>query len=64
MDTKLGLIVPNIKSVQNLSVLEIAVELNRLHESALQGSIRAEDLNGGTFTLSNIGAVQIFGNSL
>ena len=60
MDTKLGLIVPNIKNVQNLSILDIAVELNRLHESGLQGSIKSEDLSGGTFTLSNIGAVTAF----
>lgn len=57
MDTSLGLIVPNIKNVQTLSVLDVAVELNRLQELGLKGSLGTSDLTGGTFTLSNIGSV-------
>ena len=57
MDTNLGLIVPNIKNVQSLSVLEVASELNRLQELGLKGSLGTADLTGGTFTLSNIGSV-------
>jgi 2-oxoisovalerate dehydrogenase E2 component (dihydrolipoyl transacylase) len=57
MDTPNGLIVPNVKNVQSKSVLEIAEDLNRLQNAALNASVSREDLTGGTFTLSNIGAI-------
>ena len=57
MDTKQGLLVPNVKNVQSKSVFDIAVDLNRLHQLGLAGKLTAEDLTGGTFTLSNIGSV-------
>lgn len=57
MDTSEGLVVPNIKNVQNLSVLAIARELNRLQELGRKSSIPLDDLVGTTFTLSNIGVV-------
>ncbi|XP_011261065.1 lipoamide acyltransferase component of branched-chain alpha-keto acid dehydrogenase complex, mitochondrial isoform X1 [Camponotus floridanus] len=57
MDTSEGLVVPNIKNVQNLSVLAIARELNRLQELGRKSSIPLDDLVGTTFTLSNIGTI-------
>eukprot|EP00127_Corallochytrium_limacisporum_P006942 Clim_evm28s238 gene=Clim_evmTU28s238 len=57
MDTPMGLIVPNIKHVEQRSVFEIAGELNRLQALGKDGKLGADDLKGGTFTLSNIGAV-------
>ena len=57
MDTKDGLLVPNVKNVQSLSIFEIAGELNRLQLLGDQGKLGTEDLNGGTFSLSNIGSV-------
>ena len=58
MDTPRGLVVPNIKSVQSLSVLDIARELNRLQADGQGGSgLKEDDLKGTTFTLSNIGAI-------
>jgi len=57
MDTKLGLIVPNIKNVQTKSVLGIAEELGRLQQLGLNGFLGPNELTGGTFTLSNIGSV-------
>lgn len=59
MDTSSGLVVPNIKNVQELSLLEVAKEMNRLHELGRNGALRQEDLSDGTFTLSNIGAVSV-----
>lgn len=57
MDTPEGLVVPNIKNVQNLSVLAIARELNRLQELGRKSSIPLGDLADTTFSLSNIGVV-------
>lgn len=57
MDTPEGLVVPNIKNVQNLSVLAIARELNRLQELGRKSSIPLDDLIDTTFSLSNIGVV-------
>lgn len=58
MDTPQGLLVPNVKSVQTLSVYDIAVELNRLQNLGASGQLGTADLTGGTFTLSNIGSVR------
>lgn len=57
MDTADGLVVPNIKNVQSLSILEIAKELNRLQELGKKTSIQLSDLTDTTFSLSNIGVV-------
>lgn len=57
MDTPQGLVVPNIKNVQNLSIVDIAKELNRLQELGKKSSIPLNDISAGTFCLSNIGTV-------
>lgn len=57
MDTPQGLLVPNIKNVNKLSVFEIAKELNRLIVLGKEGRLGQEELKGGTFTLSNIGTI-------
>ena len=59
MDTSQGLVVPNIKNVQNKSIFDIAKELNALQDLALAGRLELEHLQGGTFSLSNIGSVSI-----
>ncbi|KAI4232032.1 MAG: hypothetical protein LQ352_008369, partial [Teloschistes flavicans] len=57
MDTPQGLIVPNIKSVPSLSILEIAAEIARLSALARAGKLAPQDLTGSTFTVSNIGSI-------
>lgn len=57
MDTKHGLLVPNIKHVNQRTVLDVARELARLQELAKAGTLGTDDLSGGTFTLSNVGSV-------
>ncbi|CAL8251790.1 unnamed protein product [Merluccius merluccius] len=57
MDTSQGLLVPNVKNVQLLSVFDIARDLNRLQALGSSGQLGTSDLTGGTFTLSNIGSI-------
>lgn len=57
VDSKAGLIVPNVKGVERLSLLEIAGEVARLTEASRSGRVNQEDLKGGTITISNIGAL-------
>jgi pyruvate dehydrogenase E2 component (dihydrolipoamide acetyltransferase) len=56
-DTPDGLIVPVVKDVDRKSVLELAAELQRLTELARARRIALADLRGGTFTISNYGAI-------
>lgn len=57
MATNSGLVVPNIKHVEAQSVASIAAELKRLQQLASTGRLPAEDLAGGTITISNIGTL-------
>ena len=57
VDGKTGLLVPNIKNVQQLGLLDVAIEVNRLSKAARSGVINPADLAGGTVTISNIGAI-------
>ena len=57
MDTPNGLIVPNIKHVEEKSVFEVAKDLNRLQELGAKGQLGPADLADGTFTISNIGTI-------
>ena len=57
VDSKIGLLVPNIKSCQSKNIVDVANELTRLTESAREGRVPPEDLKGGTISISNIGAI-------
>jgi len=57
VDTPSGLIVPNVKRVETLSILAIAREMERLTNNAREGRVKQEDLQGGTISISNIGAL-------
>jgi pyruvate dehydrogenase E2 component (dihydrolipoamide acetyltransferase) len=51
-----GLIVPVIKNVDRKSLAEISQDIDRLAALARDRKISAEDLRGGTITLSNVGS--------
>lgn len=57
VDSKAGLMVPNVKNVERLTVLEIAREVGRLTTAAREGRVDQADLKGGTISISNIGAL-------
>jgi len=55
--TPLGLVVPNIKHVEQLSIAEIAREISRLQTAAMNNQLNPEEVTGATFTMSNIGVM-------
>ncbi|MGO4894683.1 dihydrolipoyllysine-residue acetyltransferase [Flavobacterium sp. W21_SRS_FM6] len=57
IDSKIGLVVPNIKGVQHLSLFEIAQKANELVEQGREGKLKSADLKGGTISISNIGVL-------
>ncbi|MGM0914158.1 MAG: dihydrolipoyllysine-residue acetyltransferase [Pseudomonadota bacterium] len=57
VDSRAGLLVPNVKGVEGLSLLDIAAEVARLTEAARSGKVAQEDLREGTISISNIGAL-------
>jgi 2-oxoisovalerate dehydrogenase E2 component (dihydrolipoyl transacylase) len=57
VDSKVGLLVPNVKQVQTKSILDLAASISRLTNDARSGRVQSADLKGGTITISNIGAI-------
>ena len=57
VDTPRGLVVPVVRNVDRMSIPEIARALASVGERARAVQFSVEELRGGTFTLSNLGAV-------
>jgi pyruvate/2-oxoglutarate dehydrogenase complex dihydrolipoamide acyltransferase (E2) component len=57
VDTARGLVVPNIRGADRLTIMQLAQALAAIAERARGGQFAVEDLRGGTFTISNLGAV-------
>jgi pyruvate dehydrogenase E2 component (dihydrolipoamide acetyltransferase) len=57
VDTDAGLIVPVIRDVNKKSLLELSKEIEDLAKKARDRKVGAEDLKGGTFTISNQGGI-------
>ena len=55
--TDAGLMVPVVKNADRKGMLEIADEMRDLIESARDRSIARSDMQGGTFTITNFGAI-------
>jgi 2-oxoglutarate dehydrogenase E2 component (dihydrolipoamide succinyltransferase) len=55
MDAEEGLLVPVIKGADTLTVLGLAREIERLRRKVQEKSVTADELSGGSFTLSNPG---------
>lgn len=61
ISTPTGLVVPPVKNVESMSFAEIEHEIKRLSSKAREGSLSMEDMQGGTFTITNGG---VFGSLL
>lgn len=59
VDTERGLMVPVIRNVLKKSLVTIQIELQELAERARAGSSLPDELTGGTFTITNLGAYGI-----
>lgn len=57
VDAPNGLVVPVIKNVQRHSISSLAVEIERLSGLAQAGKLMVDDMQGATFTISNIGSI-------
>jgi len=57
VDTPRGLVVPVMRGVDRMTIGQVAGELTKLAGKARDVSFGIEDLRGGTFTISNLGAV-------
>jgi pyruvate dehydrogenase E2 component (dihydrolipoamide acetyltransferase) len=57
VDTEAGLIVPVIRDVDKKTLLDLARELSELTEKTRQRKVTIEELQGGTFTISNQGSI-------
>jgi pyruvate dehydrogenase E2 component (dihydrolipoamide acetyltransferase) len=53
--TPRGLVVPNVKDADGLSLVELARALGELTETARAGRTAPADLTGGTITITNVG---------
>ena len=56
-DTDRGLLVPVIRDVDKKNIVELAVELSQLSKKAREKKLAPGDMEGGTFTITNLGGI-------
>jgi pyruvate dehydrogenase E2 component (dihydrolipoamide acetyltransferase) len=56
-DTDRGLLVPVIRDVEKKNIVELAVELSQLSKKAREKKLTPSDMEGGTFTITNLGGI-------
>jgi pyruvate dehydrogenase E2 component (dihydrolipoamide acetyltransferase) len=56
-DTDRGLLVPVIRDVDKKNIVELAVELSQLSQKAREKKITLAEMEGGTFTITNLGGI-------
>jgi pyruvate/2-oxoglutarate dehydrogenase complex dihydrolipoamide acyltransferase (E2) component len=57
IDTERGLVVPTLRDANQLPIPDIARALSEMAENVRNNNFSVEDLRGGTFTISNLGAI-------
>lgn len=61
--TPRGLVVPNIKGADRLSLVELAGAMESLTATAKSGKTQPADMQGGTFTITNVGVFGVDGGT-
>ncbi len=56
-DTDRGLLVPVIRDVDKKNIVELAVEMSQLSKKAREKKLTPADMEGGTFTITNLGGI-------
>jgi pyruvate dehydrogenase E2 component (dihydrolipoamide acetyltransferase) len=56
-DTDRGLLVPVIRDVDKKNIVELAVELSQISKKAREKKLTPADMEGGTFTITNLGGI-------
>ena len=57
VDTDRGLLVPVIRNVDQKNIIELSGELSQIAEKARNRKVGLEDLEGSTFTITNLGGI-------
>jgi pyruvate dehydrogenase E2 component (dihydrolipoamide acetyltransferase) len=57
VDTDRGLLVPVIRDVDRKNIVELAAELSQLSKKARDKKLTPEEMEGGTFTITNLGGI-------
>jgi pyruvate dehydrogenase E2 component (dihydrolipoamide acetyltransferase) len=57
VDTDRGLLVPVIRAVDKKNIVELAAELSKASEKAREKKLTPEEMEGGTFTITNLGGI-------
>lgn len=57
VDTERGLVVPVIQDVDKKNIFELSVELSQVAQKAKDRKLRPDDLEGGVFTITNLGGI-------
>ncbi len=57
IDTDRGLVVPSLRNADQLAIPDIARHLSDMAENVRDNNFSIDDLRGGTFTISNLGAI-------
>ena len=55
--TERGLLVPVLRDVDKKNMVDIAAEVSEIAQKTREGSIRLDELQGGTFTVTNLGSI-------
>ena len=56
-DTEQGLVVPVVRDVDKKDIFELAGEIETLADRARKGQLTLDEVRGGTFTITNVGAI-------
>lgn len=57
VDTDRGLLVPVIRDADHKNILELSIELGKLAEKARAGKLTLQEMQGGVFTITNLGGI-------